>query len=264
MRLPPPRKSLGQHFLRDANIIARIVDAVGDANGDGGHILEIGPGRGALTAALLPRADRLTAVELDRELAARLAKNFTDPKLTIICRDILKFNLRDCNRAHPTEKLRIVGNLPYQITTPLIFHLLAQLEHIVDMHFMVQREVARRLCAYAGDTNYGRLSAMTALALNIEFLFDVSPAAFNPRPKVHSTVLRLTPKQNPLRVRDSAQLEKIVRAAFQQRRKTLRNALAGLVAAHQFDRAGVDPNLRPQQLTPQHYIALADAVAAAP
>lgn len=249
---PPPRKKLGQHFLAEPDIVARIIAALDG----GGNIIEIGPGRGALTAGLLNIGGQLTAVELDAELASRLQEKY--PRLQVIQQDILKFNLR----AAGAPPFRLVGNLPYQITTALIFHLLTQINDIVDMHFMVQREVALRLCAKVGDKNYGRLTVMTALKLDVEFLFEVKPEAFNPPPKVFSAVVRLLPKNNHKLANCKQTLQKIVSLAFQQRRKFLSNALSTIATPQDFINADINPDLRPQQLSPQQYIALSDVITA--
>jgi len=238
----------------------------------GQRIVEIGPGRGALTQALAASGAAVTAVEIDRDLARELHQRC--PRVAVINADILDFDWRALGDGEgdgeghrhsdsgdgAQPKLRLIGNLPYNIATELIFRLLAQLDNIADMQFMVQREVAMRLCAAPGGKNYGRLTVMTAMQLDCAALFEVPPAAFDPPPKVDSTVVRLTPKARPLQSRDPRRLQAVVAAAFGQRRKTLRNALAGTVTPAQFARAGIDPGLRAEKLSAQDFIALADAV----
>ena len=259
-----PRKRFGQHFLADRAVLARIVKAFAPRAGE--PVLEIGAGTGALTDALVAAgggADfSLRVVEIDRDLARRLREKYERGRnsVTVIEGDILDINLRDLladNRA----RLRLIGNLPYNISTPLIFHLLAQAQHIHDMLFMVQREVALRLCAPPGGKNRGRLSVMTAMALDCAMLFDVPPDAFVPPPKVVSTVVRLTPKKHPPTVRDRATFDAVVAAAFSHRRKTLRNALAAIAQPKHFTTAKVDPSLRAETLPVESFIALADAIA---
>ncbi len=254
-----PRKRFAQHFLTDRVLLNRLAATLAVA--DGQHILEIGPGLGALTDVLAKTPARLTVVELDRDLARRLQRRYPPGRVQVIQGDILDFDLRQIVSAHrPAERLRVVGNLPYNISTPLIFHLLRHIEHIRDMLFMLQREVALRLAAQPGDGNYGRLSVMAAMHLECEPLFDVPPQAFTPPPKVDSTVLSLIPKAHPPRARDRRVFDAVVAAAFGQRRKTLRNALAALAQREHFERAGVDPTLRAQALSVAQYIALADAI----
>lgn len=264
-----PRKRFGQHFLTDPSFRHRLVSAFG--HGDGGQILEIGPGRGALTDLLVADAPaatvaaekvaHVTVVELDRDLAQQLQRRYPPERVTVIQADILRFNLADAIPAGaPSARLRLIGNLPYNISTPLIFHLLGQVAHIQDMLFTLQKEVALRLAARPGDKNYGRLSVMTALDLDCEALFDIPPHAFDPPPKVDSTALRLTPKKRPLTARNRPVFNAVVAAAFGQRRKTLRNSLAALAQREHFARASIDPSLRAEALSVEQYIALADAV----
>ena len=263
-----PRKRFGQHFLKDGTILNRLVAAIAPAGGR--RILEIGPGRGALTDLLVAasavgaeteKTPPITVVELDRELARRLAQRYPPTRVRVIQADILGFDLSDALAPdEPGGRLRVVGNLPYNISTPLIFHLLNQVERIHDMLFMLQREVALRLCATPGDKNYGRLSVMAAMDLDCEALFDVPPEAFDPPPKVDSTVLRLIPKNPPLTARDRGVFNAIVAAAFGQRRKTLRNALKALAQNEHFVAAKVDPTLRAEALSVEQYIVLADAI----
>ena len=263
-----PRKRFGQHFLTDQSVLNRIVAALDSENDFAGQpqVVEIGPGRGALTdglvAALQKKEANLIVVEIDRDLVARLRQRYPPQLVKVIQADILRFDLRDAIAAdNPHARLQLLGNLPYNISTPLIFHLLAQVEHIHDMLFMLQKEVALRLCAQPGNKNYGRLSVMAAVELDCEPLFDIPPEAFDPPPKVDSTLLRLRPKKQPLKPRDRALFNAVVAAAFSQRRKTLRNALAKLVCEAHFIRAEVDAALRAEALSVEQYLALADAIA---
>lgn len=252
------RKRFGQHFLTDQRVLTNIVNVFAPRNGQ--NLVEIGPGLGALTHPLLDRVERLTVIELDRDLAARLQQRYPPERLTVCQMDVLDADLSTIERVDPEKKLRLIGNLPYNISTPLIFHLLAQRHQIEDMVFMVQREVAMRLAASPGSKQYGRLSVMTSLSLQTECLFDVPPTAFEPPPKVDSTVIRLVPREESVAPEQLAVISKVVAAAFQQRRKTLRNALSGLVTDAMFDEADVLPSLRAEALAPAAFIALAAAV----
>ena len=262
-----PRKRFGQHFLTDQSVLNRTVAALDSENNFAGQpqVVEIGPGRGALTdglAAVLGEKDAsLIVVEIDRDLVTRLRQRYPPNLVKVIQADILRFDLRDAMADNRHARLQLVGNLPYNISTPLIFHLLAQVGHIHDMLFMLQKEVALRLCAQPGNKRYGRLSVMTAVELDCEPLFDIPPQAFDPPPKVDSTLLRLRPKKQPLKPRKHAVFNAVVAAAFSQRRKTLRNALAKLACEAHFIGAEVDPTLRAEALSVEQYIKLADAVA---
>lgn len=251
------RKRFGQHFLTDAQILQRIVTAFAPRNDQ--NLVEIGPGLGSLTTALLERINRLTVIEVDRDLAAFLRGQFTPDKLTVLEMDILKCDLSTIKRLHPDKPLRLIGNLPYNISTPLIFHLLKQVDLLEDMMFMLQREVALRLTAKPGNKNYGRLTVMTSLELDCECLIDVPPAAFDPPPKVESTVVRLWPKTVKNTDFDKAHLNRLVTAAFGQRRKTLRNALGTLVTSAQYKVAEIDSSQRAETLSPDDYIRLCNA-----
>lgn len=251
------RKRFGQHFLKDAQILQRIVTAFAPRNDQ--NLVEIGPGLGALTTALLERINRLTVIEVDRDLAAFLRGQFTPDKLTVLEMDILKCDLSGIKRLHPDKPLRLIGNLPYNISTPLIFHLLKQVDLLEDMMFMLQREVALRLTAKPGNKNYGRLTVMTSLELDCECLIDVPPTAFDPPPKVESTVVHLRPKTSQNANFDRNHLNQLVTAAFGQRRKTLRNSLENLVTGSQFKAANVDSSLRAESLSLQAYIRLSNA-----
>ena len=249
------RKRFGQHFLHDPQVIARIVAALELRKGD--RVLEIGPGRGALTAPLLDRLGSLTAIEIDRDLARDLAARF-GPALELINADVLDVDiaaLRDVG-----EPLRLVGNLPYNISTPLLFRLLEQRAAIRDMHFMLQKEVVDRMVAPPGSKTYGRLTVMLAPWVRLERLLTVGPGAFAPPPKVSSAVVRITPLAMPaFDIGSAASFDRVVRAAFAQRRKTLRNALKGTVAAGVLEQLGIDPRARAEELPAAQYAALARA-----
>ncbi|HEY3700020.1 MAG TPA: 16S rRNA (adenine(1518)-N(6)/adenine(1519)-N(6))-dimethyltransferase RsmA [Spongiibacteraceae bacterium] len=249
------RKRFGQNFLRDQNIIQRIVRAIHPRATE--TLLEIGPGLGALTSELLETDCELLALELDRDLVAMLTQKFGDnTRFHLQQGDALKLDL---SSLAIDTKLRIVGNLPYNISTPLIFHLLRQSRHIVDMHFMLQKEVVQRLAAAPGNKEYGRLGIMTQYFCRIEPLLDVPPSAFSPQPKVQSAVVRLTPYAAlPHPAKSVETLQQIVRTAFNQRRKTLRNALQTLLSAEQITACGIDPGVRPETLSLTDYVALAD------
>ena len=250
-----PRKRFGQHFLHDPTVIERIVQAIGPAPGE--RLVEIGPGEGALTLPLLARGARLTVIELDRDLAARLAaRPEAGDTLGVVQADALKVKLAEL--AAPGERLRLVGNLPYNVSTPLLFRFVEQLAVIRDMHFMLQREVVERMAAGPGSKAYGRLSVMLAVACRVEPLFDIGPGAFRPPPKVWSSVVRLTPwAEPPFPVPDPARFAEVVRRAFGQRRKTLRNALSGLVDEDQIRATGCDPGARAETLPPEAFARLA-------
>jgi 16S rRNA (adenine1518-N6/adenine1519-N6)-dimethyltransferase len=238
-----PRKRFGQHFLHDPRVLARIVDAIAPASGD--PLVEIGPGEGALTAPLIERAGKLEAIEVDRDLAADLAARFPPFKLTVHRADALEFDY-----ARLPAGLRLVGNLPYNISTPLLFHLARYADRVRDMHFMLQLEVVARMVAAPSTAEYGRLSVALQARFAMEKLFTVSKGAFRPPPKVESAVVRLLPLTQPLHV--DAEL---LRKAFSARRKQLRNALPGV----DFARAGIDPQLRPENLSPQDYARISSS-----
>ena len=248
-----PRKRFGQHFLHDPSVIARIIAAIAPAPQD--RVVEIGPGLGAITVPLLARLQELQAVEIDRD-AIRHLRELTnnDPRLHIHSADVLRFSLAPI---YPGERLRLVGNLPYNISTPLLFHLIEQRDRILDMHFMLQKEVVDRMAAAPGSEHYGRLTVMLAPWLKIQPLFDVGPGAFRPPPRVISTIVRLTPHEIPLPIAEPRHYATVVAAAFSQRRKTLRNALKPLLDADDIVAAGVDPSLRAEVIAPAGFAALA-------
>ena len=240
------RKRFGQHFLHDQNVIDRMLRAIDPRPGE--NLVEIGPGQGALTLPLLRICHRLTAIELDRDLVPRLQHDAHGiGELEVINADILEFSLQSLDAQ---GKFRVVGNLPYNISTPLMFHLLDSIALIEDMHFMVQKEVALRIVAAPGDPNYGRLSIMLQYRCTCEYLFDVAPGSFSPPPKVDSAVIRLTPLDAPaVDIGDYTTFARIVQTAFGQRRKTISNSLKGLVPRETILACGIDPGLRAENLT---------------
>ena len=253
------RKRFGQNFLHDPGVIERIVRAINPAPDDA--LVEIGPGLGALTEELLALNPRLQVVELDRDLIPVLrTKFFNYPDFRIHEADALKFDFRSLVR--DGQPLRIVGNLPYNISTPLIFHLLSQSGVVKDMHFMLQKEVVQRLAATAGMNHYGRLGIMVQYHCRVEHLFDVGPGAFNPAPKVDSAIVRLIPHATlPHPADDVEVLEILVRDAFNQRRKTLRNTLKALLSAEEIEAEGIDPGTRPEQVDLAGFVRLANRLA---
>ena len=232
-----PRKRFGQHFLHDAGVVAKIVAAVDPRPGD--RLVEIGPGEGVLTRPLLERVQRMDAIEIDRDLAARLAGEFEPSRLQVLRQDAL-----ECDFSAFGEGLRIVGNLPYNISTPLLFHLAQYAARVRDMHFMLQREVVERMVAAPSGAAYGRLSVSLQARFRMQKLFAVARGAFRPPPKVESALVRLVPLEAMLTIDAD-----LLRRAFSARRKTLRNALPGV----DFAALGIDPQLRPENLSPADY-----------
>ncbi|MFT4937911.1 MAG: 16S rRNA (adenine1518-N6/adenine1519-N6)-dimethyltransferase [Paraglaciecola sp.] len=249
------RKRFGQNFLHDDYIIDQIVSVINPKNDQ--HMVEIGPGLGALTEPVCELIDKLTVVELDRDLAARLRTHpFIASKLNIIESDALKFDFSQLLR--DGKPLRIFGNLPYNISTPLMFHLFSFAEKVQDMHFMLQKEVVNRLAASPGNKNYGRLSVMAQYHCQIIPVLEVPPSAFNPPPKVDSAIVRLIPhKIKPVQVDDHQALHKICAQAFNQRRKTIRNSLKDSFTEAQIIGLGINPDLRAENLSLQQYAQLA-------
>jgi 16S rRNA (adenine1518-N6/adenine1519-N6)-dimethyltransferase len=247
------RKRFGQHFLTDPALVDRIIQAVNPKTGD--QIVEIGPGRGALSLPLLASGASLHLIEIDRDLAYDLKKHiggYETAKLHIA--DALKIDFAALCGGHP---FRLVGNLPYNISTPLLFHLLQWAELIRDMHFMLQREVVERLAASPGRKAWGRLSIMCQLHCEVTPLFPVPPEAFSPRPRVFSSVVRLQPHRlPPVQIESMEAFQEVVRQAFSMRRKTLRNSLRGLLDASAIESAGIDPGLRPEALGLEEFAAL--------
>ncbi|MBK8163679.1 MAG: 16S rRNA (adenine(1518)-N(6)/adenine(1519)-N(6))-dimethyltransferase RsmA [Gammaproteobacteria bacterium] len=242
-----PRKRFGQNFLQDQGAISKIVKVIGPRSGD--HMIEIGPGRGAITVPLLSCGIELDVIELDRDLIQHLEqlKYPGNSTLSIHNSDALDADI--CAMARNGRKLRVVGNLPYNISTPLLFRLIDQLGCIQDMHLMLQKEVVDRMAADPGNRQYGRLSVMVQYHCEVQQLFTIGPGAFIPQPKVDSSFVRLIPHAEPrVKVADYDAFSLLVKTAFAYRRKTLRNALKGLVTDDAFDAAAVDPNLRAEQL----------------
>jgi 16S rRNA (adenine1518-N6/adenine1519-N6)-dimethyltransferase len=252
-----PKKSFGQHFLHDRRYIERIVSAVAPRAED--FVVEIGPGEGALTLPLLAAAGKLTAIELDTDLIPGLqARAAAAGELHIIHADVLKVNFTALAHSHGVERLRIAGNLPYYISSPILFHCLEHSASIQDMHFMLQKEVVERMAADPGSKVYGRLSVMLQLACRVEPLFTVPPEAFRPPPKVDSAVVRLVPLSPDERHDANPEhVYAVVKAAFAQRRKTLSNALKQLLDSDAIRRADVDPKARAETLAPADFVRLA-------
>ena len=247
-----PRKRFGQHFLVDQHYIRRIVEAIHPQRND--RMVEIGPGLAAITAPLLDRLAHLHVVEIDRDIVARLQLNYAADKLTIHAADALQFNFGQLG-----DRLRVVGNLPYNISSPLLFHLADFSAYITDMTFMLQKEVVDRMVATPGTSDYGRLSVMLQWRFAMERLFIVPPGAFQPPPKVDSAIVRLVPlTADAPRPRDPRRFATLVLAAFSQRRKTLRNTLRAYLGPEDFAALGIDPRLRAENLSVADFIHIAD------
>lgn len=253
------RKRFGQNFLHDPTIIGRIISAINPKPEE--HLVEIGPGLGALTEEILELAGALDAVELDRDLVPVLRTKFFryEDKFKIHEADALKFDFSSLQ--NDERPLRVIGNLPYNISTPLIFHLLSFSGLISDMHFMLQKEVVERLAAQPGENHYGRLGIMAQYYCQVEKLFIVPPGAFNPAPKVDSAIVRLIPHTTlPIQAKSAELLADVVRTGFSQRRKTLRNNMKGWITGEQLETLGIDPGLRPERLSLAEFVAIADAI----
>lgn len=252
------RKRFGQNFLNDTFVIEQIVDAINPQDGD--NLVEIGPGLGALTDPVCERVDALTVVELDRDLAKRLRHHpFHGSKLTIVEQDALKVDFAEL--AKVDAPLRVFGNLPYNISTPIMFHLFSFANLIKDMHFMFQKEVVNRLAATPGHKNYGRLSVMAQYYCKVQPVINVPPGAFVPPPKVESAVVRLTPHTTPpVQVSSVKTLERVCTLAFNQRRKTIRNSLKECIEEAQLLALGIDPTRRAETLSLQDYAVIANWV----
>lgn len=256
------RKRFGQNFLHDQGIISRIVQSISPQPGE--RLVEIGPGQGAITTSLLRAAGSLDAIELDRDLLQPLQATCAPiGELRLHNVDALKFDL--ATLLQPGERLRLVGNLPYNISTPLIFHFLQYAGLIQDMHFMLQKEVVDRMAAGPGSKTYGRLSVMLQQQCRVQPLFTIGPGAFRPAPKVESALVRLLPYQQvPHPVDDSGLFSELVNNAFSQRRKTLRNSLRKLVDPAVFEQAGIDPGSRAEQLDVGQFVQLANLACKSP
>ncbi len=249
------RKRFGQNFLHDPGVIEKIIRAINPKPEDA--IVEIGPGLGALTEEILAENPRLQVVELDRDLIPILrTKFFNYPEFRIHEADALNFDFSELMTDRP---LRIIGNLPYNISTPLIFHLLSQSGVVRDMHFMLQKEVVQRLAAVPGDNNYGRLGIMAQYFCKVQPLFEVGSGAFRPAPKVDSAIVRLVPHTElPHPAKDLKTLQAVVRTAFSARRKTLRKALGSMITVEQLQALGINDGLRPENLSLADYVQIAD------
>lgn len=250
-----PRKRFGQNFLVDSSTISDLINAIGARCGD--QLLEIGPGLGALTRPLLDQLGQLEVIEIDRDLITQLQTLNTPAQRLIIHQcDALKFDF-----SADKKRRRIVGNLPYNISTPLIFHLLEHVAYIQDMHFMLQKEVVDRMCARAGERNYGRLSVMLQSKCETQKLLEIDAAKFSPSPKVTSGFVRLMPlQQAAVTPTLEAEFSRVVKTAFAHPRKTLANNLKTLISSDTLEKLGIDPSLRPQQLEITTFKSIAQAV----
>ena len=247
-----PRKRFGQNFLTDQQVLNDIIQSIAPMPDD--LMVEIGPGQGAMTSLLLDGVNELHVVELDRDLVQLLEKKFQKRPLKIHSGDALKFDFSSL--AKTDEKLRVVGNLPYNISTPLLFHLADYVEGIIDQHFMLQKEVVQRMVAAPGSKDYGRLSVMLQWRYQMDLLFIVPPTAFDPPPKVESAIVRMLPLTEPMDC-DQHKLEQVVTKAFSQRRKVIRNCLAGMFTENDLMNAGIDPQTRPETVSLAQYVNLA-------
>ena len=246
------RKRFGQNFLVDRGIINAIVSAIGPQRHD--TVVEIGPGLGAITEPLLARLDHLHVVEIDRDLIARLKKQHALTRMTIHEGDALNFDFAGIG-----TDLRLVGNLPYNISTPLLFHLAEYVGIVRDMHFMLQKEVVERMVAVPGESDFSRLSVMLQYRFHLEWLIDVPPESFDPPPKVQSAVVRLIPKDvSELNAKSQEKLSQVVQTAFSQRRKMLRNTLKGTLSDAGFAELGIDPTRRPEDIAVADYVRIAN------
>ena len=253
--LPRARKRFGQHFLTDRHYVERVVQAIAPARDD--SMVEIGPGTGILTEQLIAHLAHLHAVEIDRDLAAELQRRFPAGKLTVHAEDALEFDFDSL-----AAPLRVVGNLPYNVSTPILFRMSAIADRVRDCVFMLQKEVVERMVAKPDTPEYGRLSVMLQYRFAMAMAFAVPPGAFTPPPKVDSAVVRMAPlAADRLRARDEQRFAQVVAAAFGQRRKTLRNATRALLGDEAFTRAGIDPGRRGETLSVEEFVALSDASA---
>lgn len=248
------RKRFGQHFLVDESVVESIVRAIAPARDDA--LVEIGPGLSALTGPLLQRVDHLTAIEIDRDLAARLRQKHTPDRLTVVEADALTVDFSGFG-----TRLRVVGNLPYNISSPILFHLMPAADRVLDQHFMLQREVIDRMVAQPASSDYGRLSVMLQSRYRMHKLFDVPPEAFDPPPRVVSAIVRMVPlPANRLRPTSDAALEQVVARAFAQRRKMLRRALGDWAPLVPWDALGIPPTARAEEIAVDKFIRLADVL----
>ncbi|MDH3509235.1 MAG: 16S rRNA (adenine(1518)-N(6)/adenine(1519)-N(6))-dimethyltransferase RsmA [Gammaproteobacteria bacterium] len=248
-----PRKYFGQHFLHDQNVIRKLISAIAPEPDD--HFVEIGPGHGALTRPLLERVTKLDVIEIDRELARMLAEELTNPHLTVHQADALKFDFRQIGA--PPEGLRLAGNLPYNISSPLLFHILSFGQIFRDIHVMLQKEVVARMTATPGNKTYGRLTVALAARCQVKSLFDIKPGSFRPAPRVNSSFVRLCPDTRQWsRIDDETSFDRLLRQAFNMRRKRLANALKEMISEKEIESLGIDPDLRAEQITVDSFIQL--------
>jgi 16S rRNA (adenine1518-N6/adenine1519-N6)-dimethyltransferase len=248
------RKRFGQNFLHDQHVLGSITDSINPREGDA--MVEIGPGLAAMTDQLLRSLKHMHVVELDRDLVARLEKRYPPERLTIHSCDALKFDFGSIP-VPDGQKLRVVGNLPYNISSPLLFHLTEYVDRVQDQHFMLQKEVVERMVAEPGSKVYGRLSVMLQWRYHMQLLFVVPPEAFDPPPKVESAIVRMIPVAQPLAC-DRQTLEAVVQKAFSQRRKVIRNCLSGMFTEEQIIAVGIAPTARPETVGLEGYVALAN------
>lgn len=252
-----PRKRFGQNFLTDEAVLYDIIRAIDPQPDD--TMVEIGPGLAAMTRLLLESLKQLHVVELDRDLVARLKKNFDPQRLVVHEGDALQFDFASLP-VKPSHKLRVVGNLPYNISSPLLFHLAEIAPQVQDQHFMLQKEVVERMVAEPGGKSFGRLSVMLQWRYHMDLLFVVPPTAFDPPPRVDSAIVRMIPIAQPLPC-DAARLEQVVTKAFSQRRKVIRNCLAGMFTENDLIDAGIDPQARPEAVPVEQFVALTNRLA---
>jgi 16S rRNA (adenine1518-N6/adenine1519-N6)-dimethyltransferase len=257
MSFNAPKKRFGQNFLDDGNIISKIIAAIKPQPND--HVVEIGPGRGAITQAMSNSVEELDVIEIDLDLADNIEKQVWAKNIRVNRGDALKFDFSTI--PNDGEELRLVGNLPYNISTPLLFHFLNSSALFKDIHVMLQKEVVQRMAAEPGSKQYGRLTVMLAARCKVEHLFDIKPNSFSPPPKVDSSFARLTPLNTPLVIDELYPAYKeVVTKAFGMRRKTLANSLKGLLNTDQISAAGIDPGLRAEKLTPMNFLNLAKKI----
>ena len=249
MFIKRPRKRFGQHFLQNDAVISAIIQAISLKSDD--VVIEIGPGRGALTYPLLKILHHLIVIEVDQDIVSSW-HNLNNPKLNIINSDVLKVKFNQWG-----QQTRLIGNLPYNISTPLLMHLFNYLNYIKDMHFMLQKEVVDRICASPGTKSYGRLTVMIQAFCDVSNIMDVEPNAFYPEPMVHSAVIRLTPLKK-VHIHNKDLLKQLVAKAFAMRRKTLANNFKGLISMEYLEKYGLNPKMRPEEVSVQQYITLAN------
>jgi 16S rRNA (adenine1518-N6/adenine1519-N6)-dimethyltransferase len=254
------KKRFGQNFLTDQGVIYSLVEAISPKADD--LIVEIGPGLGALTQPLLKQLNHLHVVEIDRDIISWMESFYPKDKITIHNSDALKFNFAELAKLSPADKIRVTGNLPYNISTPILFHLLSNIDNIIDMHFMLQKEVVERMVAAPSTSEYGRLSVMLQYKLKMDYLITVPPEAFDPAPKVESAFVRCVPHEVlPHQAKDEALFAKVVTAAFGQRRKTLRNTLKGYLDDAGFTQLNIDSQLRAENLSVAQFVSIANFLA---